>query len=139
MLDRWFSRVSWFAPVPLRLVIGVVFFMHGSQKLFGAFGGRGIAGAIAAAQSVSFAPAWFWGWALACTEFVGGVLLLLGLLTRYAALALCIPMVVAVFKVHLPNGFFLPRGFEFALAMLMGLISLLFSGPGGMTLNTGKK
>ncbi len=139
MLDRWFSRVAWFAPVPLRLMIGVVFFMHGSQKMFGAFGGRGIEGAIATAERVGFAPGWAWGWLLAGTEFFGGILLILGLLTRYAALALCVPMAVAVLKVHAANGFFNPRGFEYPLTLLMGLVSLMFSGPGGLTLQAGKK
>ena len=139
MIDRWLARMAWLAPVPLRLGIGVVFVMHGSQLLFGAFGGHGIKGAIAIAEATGFAPGWLWGWALAIAQFFGGALLILGLLTRYAALVLCIPMLVAVFKVHLPNGFFLPGGFEFALTVLMGLISLSFSGPGGMTLHTGKK
>lgn len=139
MLDRWFSRVSWFAPVPLRMMIGVVFFVHGSQKLFGAFGGGGIAATIAMVSGLGFTPGWLWGWLLAGTEFFGGVLLLLGLLTRYAALALCIPMAVAVFKVLWPSGFFAPKGFEYPLTLLLGLISLLVSGPGGMTLQTGKK
>src|SRR5262245_4750047 len=139
MLDRWLARLSWLAPVPLRITIGVVFMMHGSQLLFGAFGGRGIEGAIGIAQATGFAPGWLWGWALACTQFFGGTLLVLGLFTRYAALALCIPMLVAIFKVHLKNGFFLPGGFEFALTVLAGLVSLLLSGPGGMTLHTGKK
>jgi putative oxidoreductase len=139
MLDRWFTRVSWFAPVPLRIMLGVVFILHGSQKLFGAFGGRGIEGAVATAARMGFQPDWLWGWALAVTEFGGGVLLLLGLLTRYAALALCVPMAVAAFKAQWGGGFFSPRGFEYPLTLLCGLISLLISGPGGVTLNTGKK
>ena len=139
MLDRWFSRASWFAPVPLRLMIGAVFLIHGSQKMFGAFGGKGIAGAIATAEHMGFQPDWLWGWLLAGTEFFGGALLIMGLLTRYAALALCVPMAVAVFKAHWPEGFFGPKGFEYPLTLLLGLVSLLFSGPGGVTLQTGKK
>jgi putative oxidoreductase len=120
-------------------VIGLVFFMHGSQKVFGAFGGKGLAGAVATAGRMGFEPDWLWGHLLAGTEFIGGALLLLGLLTRYAALALCVPMAVAVFKAHWAAGFFGPAGFEYPLTLLLGCISLLFSGPGGMTLQTGRK
>ncbi len=139
MLDRWFSRMFWLSPVPLRLAVGAVFIMHGSQKLFGSFGGPGMAGVTGMVEHLGFAPAWLWAWLLAVTEFIGGLLLVLGLFTRYAALALTVDMGIAIYKVHLAHGFFAPQGVEFPLTLLAGLISLLFSGPGGLTLHTGKK
>ena len=59
-----------------------------------------------------------------------GAALLIGLLTRYAALLLAVEMVVAILKVHLAAGFFLPNGYEFALTLLAATLTLLFAGGG---------
>ena len=114
----------------LRLVFGLTFFLHGSQKLLGWFDGPGIAGVTGFVGSMGFAPAAFWAWALAIVEFGGGLLLILGLLTQVAALLVALDMVVAIVKVHLPNGFFTANvGYELPLILLA--VALFFATYGG--------
>lgn len=120
----------------LRLAVGAVFFMHGCQKMFGAFGGGGIPGAVAAAANAGFQPAELWGVVLAITEFAGSLALLLGLGTRIAAAFLAFEMAVAIVQVHLPMGFFNSRGgFEFPLTLLAASLALVLGGPGRLSLD----
>jgi uncharacterized membrane protein YphA (DoxX/SURF4 family) len=80
---------------------------------------------------------------VACIEFGGGILLLAGLLTRWAASLLALEMAVAAYAVHLPNGFFLNwrvapgvgHGVEMNLVLIGGLASLLFTGPGALSID----
>jgi putative oxidoreductase len=110
----------------LRFVLGVVFIAHGGQKLFvygldavtEGFGGMGIPMAGLLAPAVALA------------EFVGGAALLVGLFTRLSAVVLAATMLGAVTIVHLPAGFFLPNGYEFALTMLGGAAAVALMGPG---------
>src|ERR1700753_2712760 len=89
----------------VRLVLGVVFFAHGAQKLLGWFGGYGFHGTIGFFEHVGMpAPV---GFLIIITEFFGGLGLIVGLLTRIAALGIGVEMIGAIFLVHLPNGFFM--------------------------------
>jgi putative oxidoreductase len=76
-----------------------------------------------------------WAWVVGLVEFFGGLALILGVLTRYAALLLAVNMLVAIVTVHLPHGFFLPRGYEFALSLLGANAALLLGGAGALTLD----
>lgn len=132
----WRYEAAWvWAPLVLRLALGIIFIAHGSQKVFGAFGGPGIKPVIGMVESLGFQPAWLWGWAAALAEFLGGMGILVGLLTRYAAAAVAVNMLVAVSKVHLSNGFFAPKGFEFPMALLAMAIALALSGAGRISLD----
>ena len=116
----------------LRLFLGFAFMMHGSQKLLGAFGGGGVAGVAGMLSKLGLEPSQILAWVLSITEFVGGVCVFLGFLTRFWAAGLVIDMAVAVFKVHRANGFFASKnGFELPLAFgVMALvIQLTGSGP----------
>jgi len=120
----------------LRLFLGVVFVMHGSQKLLGAFGGSGIAGFAGQLAKYGIEPHLLWAWVVAITEFVGGICIFFGFLTRFWAAGLVIDMTVAVVKVHLVNGFFWTKGgFEFVLTLGIIALVLLMTGPGAMSMD----
>jgi putative oxidoreductase len=109
----------------LRLAVGVVFIMHGWQKLFV----KGLPTVATFLGSIGLAPAQFWAMTLTVAELAGGVALIVGVLTRVAALALGVTMVVAIATVLGGKGFFLP-GYEFALTLLGASIALALTGPG---------
>ena|SRR3989338_4810470 len=118
----------------LRLVIAAIFLFHGSQKLFGAFEGPGIAGTAGFFGNIGIPLPLAAVWLVASVEFFGGLAVLLGVFTRYASALLSAVMVVAILTVHLKNGFSGGGGFEFPLMVLAGTISLLLSGPGKASL-----
>lgn len=118
----------------LRLVIAAVFLFHGSQKLFGAFGGPGITGTAGFFGNIGIPLPLAAAWLVASVEFFGGLAVLLGVFTRYAGALLSAVMLVAIFTVHLKNGFSGAGGYEFPLMVLAGTVSLILSGPGKASL-----
>lgn len=110
----------------LRLAVGVIFVAHGLQKLTQV----GFAGVSGMLESMGVPAAGVLGPALALGELLGGLGLLVGLLTRVAAAGLAIDMLGAMLLVHLPAGFFLPEGIEFALALLAANVAFLVAGAG---------
>ncbi len=110
----------------LRVVVGIVFLVHGGQKLF-VWGFGGVAGFMA---KVGIPAPMLAAVLVTLVEFVGGLALVLGLFTRWAAIPLAINMVVAILVVHWPAGFFLPNGFEFALTLLAANAALVLLGSG---------
>jgi len=132
-----FSSNSGFAPLALRLPIGITFIAHGAQKLFGAFGGYGLESTGQWMASIGLEPGYFMALMAGSAEFFGGLLLLIGLLTRPAALVLAVTMLVAIFTVHFANGLFMANnGYEFGLALLAASVSLVFSGAGKLALDS---
>jgi putative oxidoreductase len=123
-------------PLILRLVIGVIFIAHGSQKIFGAFGGPGINGFAAGIGQMGLHPPLLWAWLAALAEFVGGIAILFGFLTGIASIALIINMIVAIALVHGKHGFFgTEGGFEYNLALITMLVALILSGPGALSVD----
>ena len=115
----------------LRLFLGFVFVMHGSQKLLGAFGGGGIAGFAGTLAKYGIEPHVILAWVVGITEFVGGICIFFGFLTRFWAAGLVIDMAVALFKVHLVNGFFISKnGFELVLVLGVMALVVMLTGPG---------
>jgi len=120
----------------LRLFLGFTFMMHGSQKLLGAFGGGGLAGVAGMLSKLGVEPAQIWAWVLSITEFVGGVCVFLGFLARFWAAGLVIDMAVAIFKVHIHNGFFAGKnGFELPLALGVMALVIVLTGPGSLSVD----
>ena len=120
----------WFT-LPIRLGLGAVFVAHGAQKVFGSFAGPGLAKFTSFPAPYAFMrPAWLWMGAAAFAELIGGILVLLGLLTRVGAFLIFCTMLVAVVGVHWKGGLFLPAGFEYAMSLLAMSLALLISGGG---------
>jgi putative oxidoreductase len=123
------------ATLPLRLVVGLVFMAHGAQKLFGWLGGKGLSATAAYfAAKLGFAPGLFWAGLAGSGEFLGGLLVILGLATRVGACFITGVMVVAIVKVH-RGAFFLPGGMEFALVLLGVAVALIIKGGGRFSLD----
>jgi putative oxidoreductase len=117
----------------IRLLVGITFLLHGSQKLFGLFGGSGIEPFAAYVHSLGFPM--IAGYIAAWCEFIGGILITAGIATEIGA-ALIVPlMIVAIFWVHRSHGYFIQNnGYEYALTLLVLLLCLLASGPGAYAL-----
>ena len=140
MLKRLMGTSNDVALTILRVVLGVVFFAHGAQKMLGWFGGFGFHGTMASFAHMGMpAPV---ALLIICTEFFGGLGLIVGLLTRIAALGIAGDMIGAVFMVHLQNGFFMNwtgtqkgEGIEYHLLALAMAAALLLRGAGAFSLD----
>jgi putative oxidoreductase len=109
----------------LRIAAGVIFAAHGSQKLFGAFGGPGLA------KTVEMLGGGVLPYLVIVGEFFGGLGLIFGFLSRFSAASLIVIMIGAIAKVHGPKGFFLSDGgFEYNVALIGLLLPILLCGPG---------
>jgi putative oxidoreductase len=135
-ISQLLSSTAGFSTLALRIPIGIIFMAHGSQKLFSWFGGYGLEGTGQFFESIGLAPGVAMAFLAGSAEFFGGLFILLGLLTRPAALALAFTMVIAIVSVHLPNGLFMADGgYEFGLALLAACVSLMLSGSGKLSLD----
>jgi putative oxidoreductase len=138
MLKRLMNTTNDVSLTTLRVVLGVVFFAHGAQKMLGWFGGYGFQGTMGFFEHMGMpAPVAF---LVICTEFFGGLGLIVGLLTRIAALGIGVEMIGAIFLVHLPNGFFMNwsgtqkgEGFEYHLLAIAMAATLLLRGAGAFS------
>src|SRR5580692_3779176 len=140
MANKLMSTSNDVALTILRLVLGIVFFAHGAQKMLGWFGGFGFHGTMGFFEHMGMpAPVAF---LVICTEFFGGLGLIVGLLSRIAALGIGVEMIGAIFLVHLPNGFFMNwmgtqkgEGFEYHLLAIAVSAALLLRGSGAFSLD----
>ena len=131
MFRRLLATTPTWVTVPLRLTLGIIFIAHGAQLVFGAWNGPGLKGMMGMPTPFGFMrPAWLWMAAAALSQLVGGVLVLLGLLTRVGAFLLACVMLTALVGVHLKSGFFLPTGIEYTFALLGIALALLIAGGG---------
>jgi putative oxidoreductase len=125
------NRFSNLGLLVLRLTVGVIFAIHGGQKLF--TGGLPRFGEMLTRLHVP-APS-VAAVLVALVEFAGGVLLVLGLFARPAAALIAIDMVVAMLAVHLPRGFFNPGGVEFPLILFASNVALVCLGAGAWSMD----
>jgi putative oxidoreductase len=120
-----------FALLVMRFALGAIMIAHGYKKVFGGFHGhQQFVGSLGI-------PAWL-AYLSTATEFVGGIVIVLGLFTRFAAFAFLIEMVVAIVKVHWRNGFTAPGGYEFPLALVTIAFALVCYGGGPYGFSFGK-
>lgn len=119
-----------------RVVLGTLMAAHGSQKLFGWFGGYGINGTGGYFESLGFRPGRLFAAAAGLAEFGGGLLLALGLLGPLGSALIIATMVVAAVTVHLQHGLFaMTNGVEVPLLYATGAFALALTGPGAYSLD----
>jgi putative oxidoreductase len=120
----------------LRVVVGLLFVGHGSQKLFGAFGGAGLDGTAEMFEKIGLRPGRLHAPAAGVAEAGGGALLALGLLVPFAAAALIGTMTAAIITVHARNGLWVTeRGFEYNLVLIAVAFAVTGAGPGAWSLD----
>jgi putative oxidoreductase len=115
----------------IRVVTGIVFFMHGWTKVF-VWGFEGTAAGFA---QMGIPLAGVMGPFVGLLELLGGLALVAGLATRWISIPLAVTMVVAILQVHLAAGFFAPQGYEFPLTLLAGLTGLALAGGGAFAVD----
>ncbi|MCE3027289.1 MULTISPECIES: DoxX family protein [unclassified Salinicola] len=124
------------AALVLRVPVGLILAAHGSQKLFGWFGGYGLEGTGQWMASIGLEPGQLMALMAGSAEFFGGLALVLGLLTRPAALVVAFAMLVAIVSVHIGNGLFIANnGFEYALSLFVVMLALAIQGAGRFSLD----
>jgi putative oxidoreductase len=124
----------------LRLGLGAILWAHGAQKLLGLFGGHGPQGFVRLVSTLGL-PASL-AWLVIAIEFLGGIAIALGVLSRLAALGFTVAMVVGIVKLHWANGFFMNwgaaggrgEGYEYPLLLAVVAFVLLLTGPGRFAL-----
>ncbi len=134
-LGRVYEGLRPYAEAVLRIGLGAILIPHGLQKLFGWFGGAGLTRFAQIFESLGYSPGLFWTVVVALTETVGGALLIVGLFTRPAALAVVIFMLNAV-HVTSANGFFwTQQGAEYSILILLVGLYFLIRGGGSFSLD----
>ena len=129
------SRLASLAPLAVRMIVGIIMLAHGWQKLTemgpGNFGGQMLAG-------LGVPLPVFMGYVITCLEIIGGILLIVGFLSRLAALLLTINLVIAILLVKVNVGFLSGSsgtGAELDLALIAGFLVILFAGPGRLSVD----
>ncbi len=125
---RYLDRLQPLALLVMRLALGAVMVAHGYQNLF-----RHLHEHVRFVASLGI-PAWL-GYVSSFVEFAGGLLVLVGLFTRAAAFALCIDLIVAIWKVNWHNGLTGDHGYEFPLALATLAFALIFLGGGPIAMD----
>jgi len=126
--DLYASLERYMLPL-LRVGLGLILMAHGSQKLFGMFGGMGFNGNVALFDKLGYHPGIFWGTLVGCTEFFGGLLLVIGLFVRPAAVAVVIFMLFSIQFTSKAGFFWTKGGMEYSILIL--LVALVFAIRGG--------
>ena len=117
--------------LPLRIVVAVVFLMHGGQKVL-YFGVSGVADML---TKLGFPLAVFFAVVLMTIEVAGGLAILVGFMTRAAGLILALEMAIAIYVARLGGGFFTPYGFEFEMTLMGACLTFAAVGAGGVSID----
>ncbi|KAA8985381.1 DoxX family protein [Halospina sp. K52047b] len=131
-----FNSSAGVAALVLRVPVGLILAAHGAQKLFGWFGGYGLTGTGQWLASIGLEPGYLMALMAGSAEFFGGLALVVGLLTRPAAVVAAFTMLVAIFAVHIGNGLFMANnGYEYALTLFVVTLTLAIQGAGRFALD----
>ena len=141
MFRKLISTSDDYAVTAARLILGVVFFAHGAQKMLGWFGGYGFTGTMGFFTQMMHIPAPLALLAI-CAEFFGGLGLLVGFLGRVAAFGISMNMLVAILTIHIHNGFFANwtgqqkgEGFEYHLLAIALALVVMIKGSGALSVD----
>jgi putative oxidoreductase len=129
---RYLDRLQPLALLVLRVVLGVIMIGHGYGKVFG-----GLSHFVQFISSLGL-PAWL-AYVSAVTEFLGGILVIAGLLTRFVSFAILIDLVVVIWKVHWKHGLLGNGGYEFPMALAAIAFALIFFGGGAIAFDSVRK
>jgi putative oxidoreductase len=136
LISRLLESNAGLGSLALRLPVGIILVAHGAQKLFGWFGGYGLEGTGQWMASIGLGPGYLMALLAGSAEFFGGIALILGLLTRPAALVSAFTMLVAIFSVHISHGLFMSNnGYEFALSLFAAALALTIQGGGSYAID----
>lgn len=127
LLKKLVQSKAGFSNLVLRIPVGIIFMLHGAQKLFGLFGGHGLEGTGNWMASVGLEPGILMAILSGGAEFFGGLFIVIGLFIRPAAILTTITMIVAIIYVHLSKGFF---DWDYNLTLIAVSIYLLLVGAG---------
>lgn len=129
------TNPTW-ATMPLRLALGASTFVHGAQKVLGVWGGKGFGNLIEGSAPFGLRPSWIWLAFFGLSEFVGGIMIIVGLYTRLAALLIAITLTVSFFNYYFDKGFFLVNGgYEYILALIAMALALIGLGGGNASVD----
>ncbi|WP_076925296.1 DoxX family protein [Pseudoalteromonas sp. EB27] len=136
LLNTLLSSKAGAAALILRVPVGLILAAHGAQKLFAWFGGYGLEGTGQWMASIGLEPGYWLAMMAGSAEFFGGIALVIGLLTRPAAVVAGFTMLIAIFSVHISNGLFMANnGYEYALTLLVVMAALAIQGSGSFSLD----
>lgn len=136
LVNKLLTTNAGWAGFILRVPVGITFAAHGAQKLFAWFGGYGLAGTGQWLDSIGLGPGYLMALLVGSAEFFGGLALVLGVLTRPAALVNAFAMLVAIVSVHWSGGFFLSNnGYEYALILAAASSAIMLQGAGKYSLD----
>ena len=130
MIGKITGQFENYAPLMLRIALGIIFLYHGGQKLFGLFDGGGLERTGFQMAGMGFKPGMLWAVMVGCAEFFGAVFVLFGFMTRYSAAILGAIMVVAVLWVH---GFESFQEIQLQFVLFMMAVTLVITGAGKMS------
>ncbi|WP_053959354.1 DoxX family protein [Sulfobacillus thermosulfidooxidans] len=120
----------------VRIVIGLTYAGHGSQKLFGWFGGYGLTGTGQWMESIGLKPGKLMALLAGLSELIGGLLFAAGTLWPIAAILLIVTMVVAIITVHRKNGYWVTQnGFEYPFILIVVILAMTIIGPGSYAIH----
>lgn len=130
-----YSALDRFTVPLIRIALGALLVPHGLQKLFGWFGGRGLQANTELFGKLGHNPPWLWGNIVVATEVLGGLLLVIGLLTRPAAVAVGIFAFMAILQTSAKGFFWSNGGSEYSILLFVCALFVLIRGAGGFSVD----